>query len=104
MEGRRRDAERLRARLEPVFKAGNVQLVVNGHDHNYQHHYANGIHYVVSGGGGAPLYDVNPDTPYVKKAKKTHHHCEITVNGPEITIRAVEPNGTVIEEFEIKAQ
>jgi acid phosphatase type 7 len=100
---RREQELKLRARLEPIFKAGNVQLVVNGHDHNYQHHVANGIHYVVSGGGGAPLYDVNPDTPFVKKAKKTHHHCELSVDGPKMSVRAVEPDGSVIEAFDIRA-
>jgi len=30
-----------------------------GDDHNYQHYLKNGIHYVVTGGGGAPVYDVD---------------------------------------------
>jgi predicted phosphodiesterase len=103
MEGRRREAERLRARLEPILKAGKVQIVFCGHDHNYQHHVAGGIHYVVTGGGGAPLYDLRPDTPFVKKAVKAHHYCEVRVDGPVMSVRAVEPNGTVIETFEVKA-
>src|SRR5579884_3526057 len=44
-------AELLRARLEPILLAGKVQLVFNGHDHDYQHHFAHGVHYVVTGGG-----------------------------------------------------
>ena len=90
-------------RLEPILAEGRVQLVINGHDQDYQHHVANGIHYVVTGGGGAPLYSVTPDTPYVKTAKMAHHHCELTVNGSTIEIRAVEPDGNVIEEFTIDA-
>jgi hypothetical protein len=46
---------------------------------------------------------VTPDTPFVKKAKMAHHYCEFSVNGDAMTIRAVEPNGSVIEQFIIQA-
>lgn len=103
MPPRRVAAEKLRARLEPIFLQQHVNLVINGHDHDYQHHLANGIHYVVTGGGGAPLYAVQPDTPFVKAAKSAHHYCELTVNGSRMSVRAVEPDGTVIEQFEIQS-
>lgn len=102
--GRREIAERLRARLEPILLAGKVQIVLNGHDHDYQHHFAKGIHYVVTGGGGAPLYEVKLDTPFVKAAKMAHHYCEVSVNGPNITVLAREPDGSVIEKFDVSAQ
>jgi len=89
--------------LEPILIAGNVQLVINGHDHDYQRHVANGITYLVTGGGGAPLYSVTADTPFVKKAKMVHHHCEFTVDGDKISVRAIEPDGSVIEEFTVRA-
>jgi hypothetical protein len=98
---RRAGAIALAKRLEPIFQEQHVQLVVNGHDHNYQRHVANGITYIVSGGGGAPLYDLKPDTPYVKTAKKAHHECEVTVNGSTMSVRVVEPDGAVIETFEV---
>src|SRR5262249_48333037 len=65
--GRREESAERAKRLEPIFQAAHVQLVINGHDHDYQRHVAHGITYLVTGGGGAPLYDVIPDTPYVKK-------------------------------------
>jgi hypothetical protein len=41
----------------PLFESYGVQLVLSGHDHNYQHFAArNGVTYVVDGGGGAELY------------------------------------------------
>jgi len=101
--GRRAESLARAARLEPILIAGHVQLVLNGHDHDYQHHEANGITYVVTGGGGAPLYSVTPDTPYVKMAKMVHHHCELTVKGKTVSIRAVEPDGTVIDAFTVTA-
>src|SRR5205823_6334426 len=42
MPARRIQSVALRQRLEPIFKAGHVQIVLSGHDHDYQHHFANG--------------------------------------------------------------
>lgn len=104
MPSRRAVSVLLRRRLEPLFEAGRVQLVINGHDHTYQHHVApDGIHYVVSGGGGAPLYPVKLDTPFTRVAKSAYHDCEITVNGAQLSLRAVEPDGAVIDQFTLHA-
>lgn len=101
--GRRAESLERAKRLEPILQEGHVQLVLNGHDHDYQRHVAHGITYVVSGGGGAPLYSVTPDTPFIKKANMAHHHCEVNVNGDTMSIRAVEPDGSVIEQFTLQA-
>src|ERR1700726_2894055 len=45
--------------LAPMFEKYHVSAAFFGHDHNYQHYLKNGVHYVTTGGGGAPLYDVN---------------------------------------------
>lgn len=42
--------------LHALFKKYHVRLVFQGHDHNYYHTTRDGITYVVTGGGGAPLY------------------------------------------------
>jgi tartrate-resistant acid phosphatase type 5 len=46
-------------RLVPLFEEGGVQLVLSGHEHNYQHAVVDGIHYVVSGASGK----LRPDPP-----------------------------------------
>jgi predicted phosphodiesterase len=40
-----------------VFEPNQVNLVLSGHNHFYQHNLVNGIHYMVIGSVGAPLYD-----------------------------------------------
>ncbi len=102
--GRRMESAERAGRLEPILREGRVQLVINGHDHDYQRHEAHGITYIVTGGGGAPLYEVTPDTPFVIKAKMAHHHCELMVNGGTISVRAIQPDGAVIDEFAIHAE
>lgn len=38
-----------------IFERYHVNAVFNGHIHDYERFFRNGIHYVVTGGGGAPL-------------------------------------------------
>lgn len=38
--------------LVPRYRESGVQLVLSGHEHNFQHAEREGIHYVVSGAGG----------------------------------------------------
>jgi predicted phosphodiesterase len=42
-----------------VFEPNHVDLVLSGHSHFYQHNFVNGIHHLVIGSVGAPLY--NPE-------------------------------------------
>src|SRR5579883_1786256 len=51
------------AALEPLFEKYKLSAGLFGHDHNYQHYLKNGIHYFITGGGGAPLYDVDVPPP-----------------------------------------
>ena len=52
--------EAVQRRWVPLFERFDVDLVLSGHDHNYQRFRAqNGVRYVVDGGGGAPLYALN---------------------------------------------
>ena len=48
----------LRATLVPLFEQYGVDVVFSGDDHFYRHSLRNGIHYIITGGGGAPLHDV----------------------------------------------
>ena len=50
----------LRAVLHPLFLKYGVKIVFQGHDHLYYRTMRDGITYIVTGGGGAPLYDIRP--------------------------------------------
>lgn len=36
----------------PLVQRSGVRLVLSGHEHNFQHHYRDGVHFVVSGASG----------------------------------------------------
>ncbi|KAG2212794.1 hypothetical protein INT46_002122 [Mucor plumbeus] len=48
----------IKDRYVPLFEEGGVDLVISGHQHNYERGERNGIHYAIIGGGGGDLdYD-----------------------------------------------
>ena len=90
--------------LTPMFEKQRVTAGLFGHDHNYQHYLKNGVHYVVSGGGGAPLYDVNkPDPAITQKVVSIENFVSVSVNGKIAKVQAIDINGNVLEEFEFRA-
>ena len=57
--GRRQSDNAYMTALIPMFEKYKLTAGFFGHDHNYQHFLQNGIHYYITGGGGAPLYPVD---------------------------------------------
>jgi hypothetical protein len=82
----------------PFFEHFPVDIVFNGHDHDYERSDVNGITYVVTGGGGAPLYDVG-HSPWTMYSEKTYHYCLLTANSSLLTFEAIKPDGTVFDSF-----
>ncbi|HTP89181.1 MAG TPA: metallophosphoesterase [Bryobacteraceae bacterium] len=84
--------------LMPLFEKYKVTAGLFGHDHNYQHYYKNGVHYLITGGGGAPLYDVDaPPEGITRKVAKTENFLVVDVNGKQAHVRALTPSGETIE-------
>lgn len=84
----------------PVFEHFQVNIVFNGHDHDYERSIVNGITYIVTGGGGAPLYDVG-HSPWTIYSEKTYHYCLLTVNSSTLTCEAKKPDGVVFDSFSL---
>jgi len=88
----------------PLFEQYQVELVLQGHDHTYEHLLKGGVHYVTLGGGGAPLYDQDnghPDKQYSLRYVKVHHFAIIRVDGDFIELRAQQADGTMVDTFSI---
>lgn len=84
--------------LEPLFEKYKISAGFFGHDHNYQHYLKDGIHYFVTGGGGAPLYDVDTPPPGItKKVAGTENFVVVQVNGKSAHIEAFKPNGEMLD-------
>jgi len=67
--------------LVPLFEQHGVDVVFAGHSHAYERYSNNGIVYIVTGGGGAPLYKLDVDTvpPFRVAGASTSHHVVVDV-------------------------
>ena len=90
---------RVREALEPLFVRYGVDLVFNGHGHDYERSVANGVTYIVTGGGGAPLYAKGQSDPASVYFTSTFHSVQVSVAGMTLTIAGVRPDGVQFDEF-----
>ncbi|MFI5386018.1 MAG: metallophosphoesterase family protein [Fimbriimonadales bacterium] len=97
----------VRKTLCPLFEKYGVSLVMNGHDHIYYRTVRNGITYVVSGGGGAPIYPVFPEARGAIAGDKWlagFHMIDFDVDGDHMKATVLKPNGSVFDTFEVTAR
>jgi hypothetical protein len=92
----------LEARLPELLAAHKVDLIVSGHDHLYERGQSGTLKYLVSGGAGAPLYDVVRDLNTNRKAVAAYHFIEVTTRGDTLGITAWKPDGTNLETCSFK--
>ncbi|MBI5527973.1 MAG: metallophosphoesterase [Deltaproteobacteria bacterium] len=84
--------------IVPVLKQFGVDMTFAGHDHSYERGEVDGLRYIVSGGGGAPLYGVDKG-PGTITSEKTLHYVVFNVNGGRVEGCAKRPDGSTIECF-----
>lgn len=96
----------VKTHLVPLFESYGIDLVFNGHSHVYERYRHNGITYIVTGGGGGPLYSLREDTepPVRQFGLSTYHHCVVDVDTAErtLTISAVDNDGQVFDTVELQ--
>ena len=80
-----------------IFRRHKVDLVISGHDHIYERGFANDMAYLVSGGGGAPVYKVKSRLPSTLKAESVHHFVEASVSEAAIRFTTTRVDGSTLE-------
>lgn len=112
--------EGLREVLLPLLEAGGVDLVVAAHDHIFERSWpldgetpvttaapfsrGAGIIHLVTGGGGAGLYELSPSQPPWSATRASEHHAFfVEANATHLTGTAMRPDGTVLDTFSIEA-
>ncbi len=95
------DDATVQRQLVPLFEQYGVDAVFSGHNHVYERYFYNGIHYVVTGGGGAPLYGLAADTvpPVRQSGLSAFHYCVVDVDpaAGTLTIAATNLDGQVFD-------
>jgi hypothetical protein len=92
----------LRARWTPLFERNAVTMVISGHDHAYERAQHGGVHYFVSGGGGAPLYEragspSAADRAAVVTFESAWHYLRVRLTADRVEVTAIRGDGTAIE-------
>lgn len=97
-----------RAYFAPIFASNDIKLVMCGHVHGYERFVDGDITYVVSGGGGALLHDLDAraaDRPAEaalrQTASSTYHGTVIEVTTSEIIGTATSHEGEELDRFTI---
>jgi hypothetical protein len=85
------------ARIVDLFKAHKVDVVLAGHDHIYERGVGEGLAYMVSGGGGAPVYRTNLGSTTARCVEATHHFVEAKASRDAILFTATRGDGSLVE-------
>lgn len=93
----------LRMRLEPIFQAYGVKLVLSGHDHVYERikpH--NGIYYFVLGNSGElRTHDLRPSTDTAKGFDTDRDFMLMEIAGDQLYFQTIARSGETIDSGEI---
>jgi hypothetical protein len=80
--------------FNPILEKHHVQLVLNGHDHDYERTTPiNGVTYVVTGGGGAGTRDMKSSW-FTAYGDAVIHVVYVTIEGNRLTLHALDGEGT----------
>ena len=88
----------------PIFEQHRVQLVINGHEHDYERLVPwrqtgpQAVTYVITGGGGAELRAVG-QSQWTALSKSINHYVRCSISGCELTLQAVGINGVVFDSY-----
>lgn len=95
--------EFVRTRFAPLFDKHGVDLVISGHQHNYQRGQSNGTVYTIIGGAGGELdFDRVEDWSFYNVVRKTHHYISIEIWSDKIIWKAYNLEGSIIDSFELR--
>jgi hypothetical protein len=94
-------------RWVPLFRRRGVDVVLSGHEHSYQRFASEGgVRYVVHGGGGASLYDLDASCPssYPKRVKavKQHGFLELVARTDSLLVKAISRSGRRVDRLVIR--
>lgn len=94
---------KVQADLAPVLERGGVELVLTGHQHNYERFKPiNGVTYFVTGGGGGEsLYPIGPRDNRSAYAASRLNVLKLVITGPKLSVEALGADGTAFDRVEI---
>ncbi len=92
-------AAAIRASLEPLLVAGDVDVVLSGHEHFYERlEPQHGISYFISGGAGSLRRDdIRPSALTARGFDTDYHFMLMEVSGDELYFQAISRTGETVD-------
>lgn len=87
--------------IQPLCENYDISMIFSAHNHNYTRALVNCVYHITTGGGGAPLYEINLSDPNIETSIKKNHFCKIEINDNILTFYAVSNDGDIIDSFTI---
>jgi len=105
---RRQSRLSLRDRIGPIVEKYDVDIVFNGHDHNYERTSSlqdyvqdgHGTIYIVSGGGGRSL-NSNGTSEFTEHSASVFHFLGIQIDENQLDLQAIDEKGRVFDELHL---
>ena len=91
------DGDPVRLSWNYLFEAASVPLVLSGHFHHYERLSANGITYLVSGGGSSTLYAQGGSLPESHLYVPRTHFVLLEIYPDRIEISAIAKEGDTFD-------
>jgi len=86
----------------PILEKHKVDLVLSGHDHDYERIAAqNGVHYVVTGGGGRGTRPVGT-SDFTEFSEQVLNFVYVEVEGDRLLLHAIDGEGTEFDQLLIE--
>ncbi|MHB9112616.1 MAG: metallophosphoesterase [Thermoleophilia bacterium] len=86
-----------KADMHALFLQYGVNVVFEGHEHYYLRHVEDGIHYVITGGGGSPLHGLPELRPGDVFAWSGYEHVKVDETASSLKLSAIDSTGLVRE-------
>ncbi len=99
--GRHGDELGLSLYLPELLSQYSVKAVFAGHDHGYERSYFNGIYYITTAGGGAPLYDTNSLNRHSQLRLKSYNYVIADWEDEKLVFRVYDLEDKQIDSFSI---
>ncbi|MEI7942405.1 MAG: metallophosphoesterase [Candidatus Riflemargulisbacteria bacterium] len=95
------DETLISANIMPLFRQYGVQAIFAGHNHMYERFWSEGIHFITTGGGGAPLHARQRYSSSNVVCQSTYEYTVLRIYSDKIAVDVLDLNNERIDQFDI---